>query len=121
MVNIKPSRVGGLEDLCATYDYCDEQGIGAYGGGQWELDVGRGQIQVLASLFHPDTPNDTAPRPYNEADPPAGLPTSPMPAGSRRPASAGTPEPRAGSFGRPNLGFGQPNPRNWLGSSQTPT
>ena len=78
MVNIKPSRIGGLEDLCATYDYCDERGIGAYGGGQWELDVGRGQIQVLASLFHPDTPNDTAPRGYNEAEPPPGLPTSPM-------------------------------------------
>ncbi|HEY5977967.1 MAG TPA: hypothetical protein VIT85_08935 [Solirubrobacterales bacterium] len=79
IVNIKPSRVGGLRDLCETYDYCDEQGIGAYGGGQWELDVGRGQIQVLASIFHPDTPNDTAPRGYNEADPPSGLPTSPMP------------------------------------------
>ncbi len=78
MVNIKPSRVGGLRDLCATYDYCDERGIGAYGGGQWELSVGRGQIQVLASIFHPDTPNDTAPRGYNEADPEPGLPTSPM-------------------------------------------
>jgi L-alanine-DL-glutamate epimerase-like enolase superfamily enzyme len=78
MVNIKPSRVGGLSDLCATYDYCDEHGIGAYGGGQWELAVGRGQIQALASLFHPDTPNDTAPRGYNEADPPPGLQTSPM-------------------------------------------
>jgi hypothetical protein len=78
MVNIKPSRVGGLQDLCETYDYCDEQGIGAYGGGQWELGVGRGQIQVLASLFHPETPNDTAPRGYNEADPEPGLPTSPM-------------------------------------------
>jgi hypothetical protein len=78
MVNIKPSRVGGLRDLCETYDYCAENGIGAYGGGQWELGVGRGQIQVLASLFHPDTPNDTAPRGYNEADPPPGLPTSPM-------------------------------------------
>ena len=78
MVNVKPSRIGGLRDLCATYDYCAERGIGAYGGGQWELGVGRGQIQVLASLFHPDTPNDTAPRDYNEADPPPGLPTSPM-------------------------------------------
>jgi hypothetical protein len=78
MVNIKPSRVGGLRDLCATYDYCAERGIGAYGGGQWELSVGRGQIQVLASLFHPDTPNDTAPRGYNEADPPSGLPPSPL-------------------------------------------
>jgi hypothetical protein len=78
MVNIKPSRIGGLRDLCATYDYCEEREIGAYGGGQWELSVGRGQIQALASLFHPDTPNDTAPRGYNEADPPPGLPTSPM-------------------------------------------
>ncbi len=78
IVNVKPSRVGGLADLCATYDYCAEQGIGAYGGGQWELGVGRGQIQVLASLFHPDTPNDTAPRGYNEAEPPAGLPVSPL-------------------------------------------
>jgi hypothetical protein len=78
MVNVKPSRIGGLRDLCETYDYCAERGIGAYGGGQWELGVGRGQIQVLAALFHPDTPNDTAPRGYNEAPPPSGLPTSPL-------------------------------------------
>jgi hypothetical protein len=78
MVNVKPSRIGGLSDLCETYDYCAERGIGAYGGGQWELGVGRGQIQVLASLFHPGAPNDTAPRGYNQADPPPGLPVSPM-------------------------------------------
>ena len=29
MVNIKPSRVGGLKALCDTYDYCAEHGIGA--------------------------------------------------------------------------------------------
>lgn len=79
MVNVKPSRVGGLESICTAYDYCEANGIGAYGGGQWELGVGRGQIQYLASLFHPDTPNDTAPGSYNQADPPAGLPSSPMP------------------------------------------
>jgi hypothetical protein len=78
MVNVKPSRIGGLRDLCDTYDYCAERGIGAYGGGQWELGVGRGHIQALAALFHPDTPNDTAPRGYNEAEPPPGLPTSPL-------------------------------------------
>jgi L-alanine-DL-glutamate epimerase-like enolase superfamily enzyme len=78
MVNIKPSRIGGLRDLCDTYDHCEERGIGAYGGGQWELGVGRGQIQALASVFHPDTPNDTAPRGYNEPDPPPGLPSSPL-------------------------------------------
>jgi hypothetical protein len=79
MVNIKPSRIGGLQALCDTYDYCGESGIGAYGGGQWELGIGRGQIQHLASLFHPDTPNDTAPGGYNAPDPPPGLPTSPLP------------------------------------------
>jgi hypothetical protein len=72
MVNIKPSRIGGLPKLCATYDYCAEHGIGAYGGGQFELGPGRGQAQYLASLFHPDTPNDLAP---------VGLPSSPLPPG----------------------------------------
>jgi L-alanine-DL-glutamate epimerase-like enolase superfamily enzyme len=78
MVNIKPSRVGGLPKLCATYDYCAARGIGAYGGGQFELGPGRGQAQYLASLFHPDTPNDLAPTGYNQNDPPAGLPASPL-------------------------------------------
>jgi L-alanine-DL-glutamate epimerase-like enolase superfamily enzyme len=79
MVNIKPSRIGGLPKLCATYDYCSDHGIGAYGGGQFELGPGRGQAQYLASLFHPDTPNDLAPSGFNVSDPPPGLPTSPLP------------------------------------------
>jgi hypothetical protein len=79
MVNIKPSRIGGLPKLFATYDYCAERGIRAYGGGQFELGPGRGQAQYLASLFHPDAPNDLAPAGYNENDPPAGLPDSPLP------------------------------------------
>jgi L-alanine-DL-glutamate epimerase-like enolase superfamily enzyme len=78
MVNIKPSRIGGLRRLCAAYDYCAEHGIGAYGGGQFELGPGRGQAQYLASIFHPDTPNDIAPSGYNADNPPAGLPTSPL-------------------------------------------
>jgi len=78
MVNLKPSRIGGLAKLCATYDYCAQHGIGAYGGGQFELGPGRGQAQYLASLFHPDTPNDLAPAGFNQDDPPAGLPTSPL-------------------------------------------
>ncbi len=80
MVNIKPSRIGGLERLCATYDYCTEHRIGAYGGGQFELGPGRGQAQYLASMFHPDTPNDLAPSGFNQNDPPPGLPSSPLPA-----------------------------------------
>jgi L-alanine-DL-glutamate epimerase-like enolase superfamily enzyme len=79
MVNLKPSRIGGLRTLCDTYDYCAEHGIGAYGGGQFELGPGRGQAQYLASLFHPDTPNDLAPVGFNEAEPRPGLPASPLP------------------------------------------
>ena len=56
MVNIKPSRLGGLRSLLDAYDYCAERGIGNYGGGQFELGVGRGQNQYLASLFHADAP-----------------------------------------------------------------
>ena len=78
MVNIKPSRIGKLRGLCDTYDYCAANGIGAYGGGQTELGAGRGQAQYLAALFHPDTPNDLAPSAYNQMDPPAGLPSSPL-------------------------------------------
>ena len=78
MVNIKPSRFGPLRELFAAYDYCEEHGIGAYGGGQFELGPGRGQIQYLASLFHPDTPNDVAPSDYNVPQPPPGLPVSPL-------------------------------------------
>ena len=79
MVNLKPSRLGGVESLFDAYDYCAQRGIGAYGGGQFELGVGRGQIQYLASIFHPDAPNDTSPTGFHVDDPPPGLPTSPLP------------------------------------------
>lgn len=76
-VNVKPSRFGSVERLFAAYDYCEARGIGAYGGGQWELGPGRGHIQLLAALNHPSTPNDVAPREYN-LEPQAGLPESPL-------------------------------------------
>jgi hypothetical protein len=78
MVNIKPSRLGGLRSLLDAYDYCAERGIGNYGGGQFELSAGRGQNQYLASLFHADAPNDVAPTGFNLPDTPAGLPSSPL-------------------------------------------
>jgi hypothetical protein len=78
-VNIKPSRFGSLAALTAAYDYCAANGIGAYGGGQFELGPGRGQIQYLASLFHPEAPNDIAPGEYNETEVRPGLPESPLP------------------------------------------
>jgi hypothetical protein len=79
MVNVKPSRLGGLRPLFTAYEYCEANGIGMYGGGQFELGVGRGQIQYLAAIFHPDGPNDVAPGGYNDVQPAAGLPTSPLP------------------------------------------
>ncbi len=79
MVNVKPSRFGPLRRLFHMYDTCEERGIGMYGGGQFELGPGRGQIQYLASIFHPDGPNDVAPTGYNEPEPPDGLPASPLP------------------------------------------
>jgi L-alanine-DL-glutamate epimerase-like enolase superfamily enzyme len=86
MVNIKPSRLGGLRNLLDAYDFCAASGIGNYGGGQFELSVGRGQIQYLASLFHPDAPNDVAPARFNLPDTPSGLPSSPL---SPAPSAAG--------------------------------
>jgi hypothetical protein len=77
-LNSKPSRFGYLRELLDFYDYCEVHGIGLYGGGMFELGPGRGQIQYLASLFHPDAPNDVAPRAYNEPEPREGLPRNPL-------------------------------------------
>jgi L-alanine-DL-glutamate epimerase-like enolase superfamily enzyme len=78
IVNVKPSRIGGLAELFGAYEHCEREGIGAYGGGQTELGVGRDQIQYLAAMMHPDTPNDVAPGGYNESEVPDGLPDSPL-------------------------------------------
>ena len=67
-----------MQRLFDAYDYCAEKEISPYGGGQWELGPGRGQIQYLAALFHPDTPNDVAPGGYNAPEPQPGLPDSPL-------------------------------------------
>jgi L-alanine-DL-glutamate epimerase-like enolase superfamily enzyme len=88
-VNLKPSRFGSLAALFEGYDFCEERGMGAYGGGQYELGPGRGQIQYLAALFHPDAPNDIAPSGYDSIEPEPGLPPSPLtpdpePTGFRR-------------------------------------
>jgi hypothetical protein len=84
-LNIKPSRFGTVARLFECIEYCDANGIRMYGGGQFELGVGRHQIQRLASVFYPDGPNDVAPSEYNSGGPRPGLPLSPLPA----PADAG--------------------------------
>jgi hypothetical protein len=83
-VNIKPSRFGPLSRLFECIDACLERGVEMYGGGQFELGVGRGQVQEVASLFYPDTPNDVAPPAYNAPEPVAGLPDSPLSPPPRR-------------------------------------
>ena len=77
-LNIKPSRFGTIERLLGCIEYCDANGIRMYGGGQFELGVGRHQIQALASLFYADNPNDVAPSEYNTGGPRAELPRSPL-------------------------------------------
>jgi hypothetical protein len=78
VVNVKPSRIGGLRALFEVYARCARERRPTYGGGMGELGVGRGQIELLAALFHADAPNDVAPSAYNEDDPPGGLPASPL-------------------------------------------
>jgi O-succinylbenzoate synthase len=78
VINVKPSRSGSLETLFGLYDHLEAHGIGAYGGGQTELSVGRGHIQTLAAHFHPDSSNDVAPREFNLPETPAQLPSSPL-------------------------------------------
>ena len=66
-INVKPSRIGGLRPLLEIYEFCAANGVAMYGGGMGELGIGRGQIELLAALFHPDTPNDVAPSAFNAA------------------------------------------------------
>jgi hypothetical protein len=77
-INVKPSRVGRIRPLLELYEHCEANGVRMYGGGMGELGVARGQIELLASLFHPDTPNDVAPTAYNDEDLEDGLPDSPL-------------------------------------------
>jgi L-alanine-DL-glutamate epimerase-like enolase superfamily enzyme len=87
MLNLKPARFGSVRALFDTYDYCAAHGIGGYGGGMFEQGPGRGQLHYLASLFHPDAPNDVAPAAYNLQSPSSDLPRSPL-----------APEPHATGF-----------------------
>jgi hypothetical protein len=78
-LNVKPSRFGTAERLFETIDFARDHGISLYGGGQFELGVGRLQIQKLAAVLYPEAPNDTAPGVYNEGPARPGLPQSPLP------------------------------------------
>ncbi|GGL25615.1 hypothetical protein GCM10009037_06550 [Halarchaeum grantii] len=77
-LNVKPSRFGSVESLLETIEWAEANGVECYGGGQFELDVGRTHVQLLASLFYPDGPNDVAPPMYNDPEIPEHLPGSPL-------------------------------------------
>ena len=77
-LNIKPSRFGSVERLLDTIAYAEERDIALYGGGQFELGVGRSHIQALASVYYADSANDVAPSLYNEQRLPANAPASPL-------------------------------------------
>lgn len=78
VLNIKPSRFGSVESLLDTIDYCRNRGIELYGGGQFELDVGREHIHAIASLFYPNGFNDVAPKAYNDPEIVGDLQRSPL-------------------------------------------
>ena len=94
-VNIKPCRTGGLRALLDLYAHCEAEGIAMYGGGMGENGVGRGQIQLLASIFHPDGPNDVAPSGFNSPTRPRTCPRARCRRDRRQRASAGSSRPEA--------------------------
>ena len=77
-LNIKPSRFGTWRRLLDTLAFAEERGISMYGGGQFELGVGREHIQTIASLYYAAAANDVAPSAYNVPPPRPGLPESPL-------------------------------------------
>jgi len=78
-LNVKPSRFGTVQRLFDFYEWCDANDVKMYGGGQFELGIGRIQIQELASVFHPDMPNDVAPAAFNQPELPSDVQRSPLP------------------------------------------
>jgi hypothetical protein len=76
-LNIKPSRFGSLRALLDCVARAQVEGIVVYGGGQFELGVGRDHIQALASLLYAGAPNDVAPRDFH-GEPRPAVPGSPL-------------------------------------------
>jgi hypothetical protein len=82
--NIKPSRFGPISNLFETYEYCEANGINMYAGGQFELGVGRGQIQYLAAIFHPHSGNDCSPGEFHMPSEAPVLPGTPLAVAAHR-------------------------------------
>ena len=55
------ARYEGIVEALRCLEECRRQDLRAYVGGMFEVDVGRSQARVLASLFTADAWNDLAP------------------------------------------------------------
>ena len=98
MVNIKPSRIGGLRRLCDTYDYCAEHGIGAYGGRPVRAGAGPrpGAVPgVAVSRRHPQRPGAGGLQRERAAAGAAGQPAAGRGGGGRVPLGPAALRPRA--------------------------
>lgn len=62
VVNVKPSRIGSVPALLEVDARFTREQRAMYGGGMGELGVGRGQIELLAAMFHPDALNNVCTR-----------------------------------------------------------
>ncbi len=60
-MNLKPGRVGGLQNALDIHDLCREAGIGCWVGGMMESSVGAGICIELATLENIVYPNDIRP------------------------------------------------------------
>jgi O-succinylbenzoate synthase len=61
IINIKPGRVGGLQQARAIHDLCAKHGIPVWCGGMLESGVGRAYNVALASLPNFTIPGDLSP------------------------------------------------------------
>jgi O-succinylbenzoate synthase len=58
VVNVKPSRVGGVRAACRIIDQCTEAGIGAWVGGLLDLGINRAVNLAVAALDGCNLPGD---------------------------------------------------------------
>ena len=77
-INSKPSRFGSIEEVLSVYAHCEREGIAIYGGGQGEVEVGRGQIQYLGIPLPPGHAERHRALGLQRPAVPSGLPTPPM-------------------------------------------
>ncbi len=64
-INIKPARVGGLQNTMDINRVCEQAGIGCWVGGMLESDVGKAICTVAAALPNMTYPHDITPGSVN--------------------------------------------------------